>query len=344
MKFLFQALLLLLPCTIYAESAEEIRAAYETMRRDGFIKVHEDYVTKLKAAQKTLLTSQQLEAANAIQPEIEQVGGRVELFKKGENPAVPGLIPTGEDSGNQSTESTDVIRSEETEELRGEFLDRLRRGLTTINELYYKKSSEAQKVRMAAADLTGANALEALKSELKTELDAITGKSPLPGGGLAAKPDKGDDLLAGEFRKRWVEVTGNWEFKSGSLVGAGNSQINYTTKIRAPFVLTFDFEVKKGMRPRIYVGGKDLKIANEGYKNQIGLYPILGKEEPVPYEIGKKYSVKFVANRRFLELYLDDKLVTKRDTGLEEEIEYIGFLGGDDFSPGTTEFSNIRLE
>ena len=109
-------------------------------------------------------------------------------------------------------------------------------------------------------------------------------------------------------------------------------------------MLTFDFRVKKGMRPRIYVGGKDLRIANEGYKNQIGLYPLAGKEEPVPYEIGKKYSVKFVANRRYLELYLDDQLVTKRDSGLDEEIEFIGFFGGDGFSPGTTEFSNIRLE
>lgn len=64
----------------------------------------------------------------------------------------------------------------------------------------------------------------------------------------------------------------------------------------------------------------------------------------MPYELGKKYSVRFVANRRFLELYLDDQLIAKRDTGLEEEIEYLGFLGGDDFSASTTEFFNIRLE
>lgn len=337
------ALLLLLPSSIRAESAEEIRAAYESMRRDGFIKVHEDYLTKLKAIQKTLLTSQQLEAANAIQPEIEQVGSRVELFKKGENPTVPGLIPSSEDSGAQSTDSPAVIRSEETKELHGEFIDRLRRGVSTINELYLDKSTEAQKVRMAEADLTGANAFEALKSELKGELDAIAGKSTGPVAGLAARPGKGEDLLSEQFRKRWIEVSGNWEFKSGSLVGAGKSQINYTTKIRAPFVLTYDFVVKNGMRPRVYVG-KNLKIANEGYKNQIGLYPLAGKEEPVPYELGKKYSVKFVANRRFLELYLDDQLIAKRDTGLEEEIEYLGFLGGDDFSPSTTEFFNIRLE
>lgn len=42
MKIFFSALLLLLPCQINAESAEEIQAAYETMRRDGFIKLHED--------------------------------------------------------------------------------------------------------------------------------------------------------------------------------------------------------------------------------------------------------------------------------------------------------------
>lgn len=337
------ALLLLLPSSMKAESAEEIRAAYETMRRDGFIKVHEDYLTKLKAIQKTLLTSQQLDAANAIQPEIEQVGSRVELFKKGEDPTVPGLIPSSEDTKTPSTEAPALVRSEEIKKLHGEFIERLRRGVSTINELYFDKSAEAQKIRMAEADLTGANAFEALKSELKAELDAIAGKSTAPVAGSAGEPGKGEDLLSEQVRKRWIEVSGNWEFKSGSLVGAGKSQINYTTKIRAPFVLTFDFVVQNGMRPRVYVG-KKLKIANEGYKNQIGLYPLAGKEEPVPYELGKKYSVKFVANRRFLELYLDDQLIAKRDTGLEEEIEYLGFLGGDDFSPSTTEFFNIRLE
>jgi len=343
MKIFFLALILLMPRVINADSAEEIRAAYEATRRDGFVKVHEDYVTKLQAVQKTLLTSQQLGAANAIQPEIELVGMRLELLKKGQNPPVDGLIPAAEDSGNENSETTEVVRSEEIADLHREFIDRLRKGLTTINDLYYKKSSDTQKGRMAAADLTGANAFEALKSELKAELDALAGKPPTAGGELLPKQVKGDDLLSEQFRKRWIEVSGNWEFRSGSLVGAGKSEIKYTTKIRAPFVLTFDFVVKNGMRPRIYVG-KNLKIANEGYKNQIGLYPLAGKEEPVPYELGKKYSVKFVANRRFLELYLDDQLVAKRDTGLEEEIEYLGFLGGDDFSPSTTEFFNIRLE
>ena len=343
MRILYVTLLLLFPRLMAAESAEELKAVYEAMRRDGFIKVHEDHLTKLKAAQKELLQTQQLEAANAIQPEIEQVGIRIDLFKKGEIPTVPGLIPSDQDSGGPSTDRKDNVAPKEIGEIRREFIDRLRRGLTTINEVYLKKSSEAQKIRMAAADLEGANAFEALKTELKVELDAIIGKSPMPVNLSPAKPGKGEDLLAEQFRKRWVEISGKWEFKSDAIVGSGNSQLNYTTKIRAPFVLTFDFEVRKGMRPRIYFG-KKLKIANEGYKNQIGLYPLAGKEEPVPYEIGKKYSVKFVANRRFLELYLDDQLVAKRDTGLEEEIEYIGFFGGDDFSPGLTEFSNILLE
>ncbi|MBP9226277.1 MAG: hypothetical protein KBF76_20590, partial [Verrucomicrobiales bacterium] len=302
------------------------------------------YMNKLKAVQKTFLTSQQLEAANAVQSEIEQVEGRVKLFLKGGDLVVPGLLPTDESSEDQNKESPTIIRSEEAKALHGEFLDRLRRGVTAINELYYTKSTEAQKVKMAESDLTSANTLEALKSELKAELDAIAGKPRLPGAEMSAKPGKGDDLLSEQFRKRWIEESGKWDFIDGSLVGSGKSEIKYKSKIRAPFVLTFDFRVKKGMRPRIYVGGKDLRIANEGYKNQIGLYPLAGKEEPVPYEIGKKYSVKFVANRRYLELYLDDQLVTKRDSGLDEEIEFIGFFGGDGFSPGTTEFSNIRLE
>lgn len=342
-RALLSLLVLLLPSSMKAESAEDIGAAYETARRTGFIKVHEDYLEKLRDVQKMLLTSQQLEAANAIQPEIEQVGIRLALYKKGENPAVPGVIPAEEVSQTGEKESTNAATLKESAGLHREFIDRLRKGLVAINEHYFQRASEAQKGRLAAADLAGANALESLKSTLKAEIDAIAGKQAKPGAELATKPGKGDALLNEEFRKRWSEVSGTWEFKGDSLVGSGNSQINYTAKIRAPFTLSFDFEVRKGKRIRVYLG-KELKIANEGYQNQIGLYPLVGKEEPVPYEINKKYSVRFVANRRFLEMYLDDKLITKRDSGIGDEIESISFLAGDSFSPGETEFSNIRLE
>lgn len=334
---------ILLPCVSNAESVEDIRTAYETMRRDGFIKVHEEYVTKLKAVQTAYLKSQRLDAANAIQPEIEQSTARIGLFREGKDPEVPGLIPSAGESGDGSVEVAEGIKSREAADLRREFVDRLRRGLATINEIYFQKSSEAQKAKLAAADLAGANAFEALKLELKAESDALSGKTALPSGGASSAAMKGDYLLSEQNRKRWIVVSGDWEFKDDSLVGSGDCEIKYAKEIRAPFVLTFDFEVKKGMRPRIYVG-KDLKIANEGYKNQLALYPVAGKEEPVPYEIGKKHSVKFVANRRYLEFYLNDKLVTRRETGIEEKIESIGFLGGDGFSPGVTHFSNIRIE
>ena len=76
---------------------------------------------------------------------------------------------------------------------------------------------------MAESDLTSANTLEALKSELKAELDAIAGKPRLPGAEMSAKPGKGDDLLSEQFRKRWIEESGKWDFIDGSLVGSGKS-------------------------------------------------------------------------------------------------------------------------
>lgn len=161
-------------------------------------------------------------------------------------------------------------------------------------------------------------------------------------GAPPASQQPGDDLLAEKLRKNWVEVNGKWSFADGKLTGSGDSRINYTGRIRVPFVLSYDFEVKEGMRPRVYIG-KDLRIANEGYKHQIDLYPQM-KTEPVPYELKRKHSVKFVVNRRFMELYLDGKLLTRRDTGMEDAPELFGFCGGDGYSPGMTEFSNIRLE
>jgi len=134
----------------------------------------------------------------------------------------------------------------------------------------------------------------------------------------------------------------HWKFTDGSLVGTGDSRIDFTRKVRAPFVLSYDFVVKKGMRSRVSLGS--FPIANEGYKNQLMLMPEEPGEKAMPYEVDHKYSVRFVANRRFVEVYLNSNLLVRREKGFEDTLESIGFAGGDGYSPGVTVFSNIMLE
>ena len=331
--------ILLHSASAQSESAQQLKVSYESARTDGFLKVHEAYEAELKEGQRARLQAQDLPGANAIEAELQQVRARIESLKKGTIPPVPGLLPKSPpaEAAADSTEVPPVISAS-----RRVFLDRLRRGLTVLDGSFLAKATVAQKDLMARADLNGANAFEELKTSLKTELDGLRDAAQVVPAAAPAADNSESRLLDEKFRKYWVEVLGDWKFTDGSLVGTGDSRIDFTRKVRAPFVLSYDFLVKEGMRPRVSLGS--LTIANEGYKNQLMLMPQETGEPAVPYEVGRKYSVRFVANRKFVEVYLNGNLLARRESGFDDALESIGFSGGDGYSPGITEFSNIRLE
>jgi hypothetical protein len=148
-----------------------------------------------------------------------------------------------------------------------------------------------------------------------------------------------ESLLAAENRKKWKEAGGEWKFGDGTLLGRGNSQIDYRASISPPFTLEFKMTVLEGMRPRVKIG--DLVFANEGYQKTLGLYPG-GKETLFPYELNKKYKITLRVARDHVELLVDDTPVS-RVAGMKDRPEAIAFRAGDNWSKGSVEFSDITL-
>jgi len=317
----------MVPSIGLSQSAKDLSSAYDAARRIGFVKVHEDYATALLAIQKARLQAQDLAGANAVAEEIKQVRARMAKLTDGADPPVPGLNLAGERSAAQDATATETSKS--VQPAQQEFLARLRRGISGINESYHAKAVAAQKQFMAEADLESANALEELKTRLKPE--SASTEEDLPG----------DDLLDAKHRRYWIEDRGSWTFKDGKLIGDGNSRIDYKRTVRSPFTLQFDMRVIEGMRPRIYLGR--YTIANEGYVHQLLLKPE-DQQNRIPYKLGEKYRIRFVADPRFVEFYIDDKLIERREKGLVKPLSMIGFAGGDGYSLGVTEYSNIRLD
>lgn len=346
MKVLLSGLAFLLcisnPAVSLGDTAIDIQAGYLSARKAGLLKLHQAYETDLKKIQSGRLAVGDLDGANVVNTELREVQERIADLAAGASPTIPGLVEAAKDSDPDS-------KGEGVEEIpfflkpyHSNFLIRLRRGISALNEQYYSKADSVQKNYMAKAQLDEANTMETFKKRLRTEIALLRGQPPLAeadpiGGGIGS-----DAILDEPFRKYWRIDRGKWEFSKNKLTGKGDSRVYFERKIRAPFTLSFDFEVVEGMRPRIYVG--EITIANEGYEHQIGLKPSRGDGFKVPYKLGRKYSVRLVGNRRFVEFYFDGKLIERREEGFEDTLENIGFSGGDGWSKGTVEYTNISLE
>ncbi|MEZ0274901.1 MAG: hypothetical protein ACAH88_08350, partial [Roseimicrobium sp.] len=121
----------------------------------------------------------------------------------------------------------------------------------------------------------------------------------------------------------------------------GNSKITYSRAFVPPFRLKFDMEVFDGVRPRVYVG--NYKLAHEGFSGRhLGFYPSHDKSKRIDYTTGKKIPVQIDITKDKIEVRVSGKLIDTSNIGLAT-VPPLEFSAGDDYSGGTTRFSNIEI-
>ena len=148
--------------------------------------------------------------------------------------------------------------------------------------------------------------------------------------------------LDSSLRDSWLQTSGEWTFNQDiSLTGKGDSAIKFQKAFKTPFRFTCDVEVLDGMRPRILFGDT-WYFANEGFSPTFGLYPDGGSGKHVPYEYNRRYTIRIDITSDSIEARVDDDLIDSRKAGMDV-IPFIVFRGGDDWSPGSARFYNIRI-
>lgn len=308
------------------ESVHEILNEYEETRSSGFAKVYRQYTESLEELLSTRMKANDLSGANQVKEVLDQA--KTALSESDEGKVIP--VPEAIVEENVLHPLSDLgQRHSET----------LARAVSQLNKIYIGRLEALQKLKMANSDLDAANEAQAAIDKLKQEVTSKAGNHP-PIGLL----DEGPApvlLLSEENQGNWKEDKGSWNFRSNALAGKGDSSIFYNEKLRAPFELLFDLKVKEGQRPRIHIG--EYTIGHDGYEFAITLRPRQNGHQPYYYERGQKISVKLIVERKFTELWVDDTKVSRAQEGIAEPIDSIQFQGGDGWSPGETEFSNIRI-
>lgn len=315
--------------TVLASNVVELKRSYEETRINGFLKLHQTHLQELEKVLAARLKAGDLPGSNLVNEEIGRVKSRVEALEKGEP------IPVPKAGASDSDERT----FPQFEAALADHRTALQLGVNQLNRRFLEQLEAAQRESMVKGNLANANAIEKLKIAALNEIS-----QPEATGSAAPKESRtleGIDLLGPDRRESWVEDRGTWTFQGATLKGSGDSRIVYRESLRPPFTLAFDLNVEKGSRPRVYVGR--YVIGNDGYNFQLVLHPRDTKQKAFPYKNGEKVPVRLVVDRRFVELHIGDELVERREPGFDRPLEEIAFSGGDGWSPGITEFSNIRL-
>lgn len=147
------------------------------------------------------------------------------------------------------------------------------------------------------------------------------------------------------LRKDWVTKKGEWSFRGiDSLTGSGNSAIELPVKLTPPYRIDFTMNVKKGMRPRFKVG--NVKFGNEGYKRTLGLFPrnqVVGDQlSSTTYQKNQDNHLSLRFKFDHVSFYLNGKYIERINMPISTT-SVIVFSGGDGWSKGEVEFSNLRI-
>lgn len=144
--------------------------------------------------------------------------------------------------------------------------------------------------------------------------------------------------------------------REGLFLGDGVGNLSFKEPLPANFTLYFDLKVMDGLRARLILNNntddkserKLLHIGNEGFTRTIGVYGP-GKrasfEKQLPYEINQLLHCKLTLKDSSYLFLVDGEEVSKGTFNTSEKHSLILHLSsGDNYSPGTVEFSNMRLD
>ena len=159
--------------------------------------------------------------------------------------------------------------------------------------------------------------------------------------GALSTDSKPIQLLDPSEWQNWKESLGEWKFDGGVLTGTGASGIHYNRTFKAPFQITFVFEMLEGTRPAVSGFGR-YSLMTEGVGKTLAIHPTAPKAGGFHYDLKRKYRVKINITEEKLELRINNRLIDTRKPGMAE-VPPLRFSAGDGYSQGIARFSEIEI-
>jgi clan AA aspartic protease (TIGR02281 family) len=143
---------------------------------------------------------------------------------------------------------------------------------------------------------------------------------------------------------QWRDERGTWSVTpDGRLRGEGDSQVEFPLELPQELTVSWRMRLVKGLRARVIFEGTGAYFGTEGFDHTLAMYG--GKDlttERVKFEHGREYVVSMRLDKNSFECRMDGKLIATGKRSKSGPVT-LRLVGGDGWSPGTTEFWGFEL-
>lgn len=141
--------------------------------------------------------------------------------------------------------------------------------------------------------------------------------------------------------KNWEIGRGDWKQEGRSIIGAGNSRINFPGNYPNDFTFTCKLKVHGDTNPRIRFGS--FHFGYEGRNPRFFLHGSKAEGEFLPFEFDREYAIKVQMKGDTATLWIDGKQIAQSHPKLNDN-RFLSIEGGGIHSQGTSEYYDLTIE
>lgn len=141
--------------------------------------------------------------------------------------------------------------------------------------------------------------------------------------------------------KNWEIGRGEWKQRGKSIIGTGNSRINFPGNYPNDFIFTCKLKVHGDTNPRIRFGS--FHFGYEGRTPRFFLHGSKAEGEFLPFEFDREYSIKVQMLGDTATLWIDDKRIADSHPKPNDQ-RFLSIEGGGIHSQGSSEFYDMKIE
>ncbi len=157
-----------------------------------------------------------------------------------------------------------------------------------------------------------------------------------PGSAASAKMTQQINQL-----KNWEIVRGNWKQEGRSIIGGGDSRINFPTRYPNDFTFTCKLQVHGDTNPRVRFGS--FHFGYEGRTPRFFLHGSKAEGEFLPFEFDREYAIKVQVEGDTATLWIDGKQIAQSHPKQNDQ-RFLSIEGGGIHSQGTSEYYDLKIQ
>lgn len=141
--------------------------------------------------------------------------------------------------------------------------------------------------------------------------------------------------------KNWEIARGDWKQQGRSIIGGGDSRINFPGNYPNDFTFSCKLKVHGDTNPRVRFGS--FHFGYEGRTPRFFLHGSKAEGEFLPFEFNREYAIKVQVKGDTATLWIDGQQIAQSHPKQNDQ-RFLAIEGGGIHSQGTSEYYDLKIE